>query len=421
MKNHFRRNVKFLEQKRYSGGFFGVKIRSLSKLTRTYILALSLIALLTLGIFAAMHQVIMTQKDSARLINLSGSQRWLSQSASLLCAELVYNQDTNERALLRQDLLKTIELIRTNNQQLTQDNQLSSQMKSMYFDQPLNLEARFERFTFEAITLANDPNNLLTSDNPHYTYVLQNRVSFLKDLNEIVAQYQKESENKIEHLQLLDSASGAIILLTLVFLGLYIFRPLSNTLLNERIQLEQANQELALLSSMDGLTGIANRRQFDYFLSLQWSLASRKKERIALIMCDIDHFKAYNDHYGHLQGDECLKKVASALKKSVKRQGDLLARYGGEEFVVVLPNTDFDGAKKIAEDLRTNVEQLEIPHLFSPVRPVVTISLGVAILYPSSTALLESLIEAADQALYQAKQTGRNRIVFTREATISLS
>ena len=196
-------------------------------------------------------------------------------------------------------------------------------------------------------------------------------------------------------------------------LGLYIFRPLANTLLKERTQLEHANRELSFLSSVDGLTGIPNRRSFDQFLSKLWSLAARNGEPLALIMCDIDYFKAYNDSYGHLQGDECLKKVATCLKDSLKRQADLVARYGGEEFAVVLSNTDVVGATKMAETLRANVENLSISHSLSSNTTSVTISLGVAIGYASSTVSPETLIDAADNALYQAKQDGRNRFKLT--------
>ncbi|MDQ7093148.1 diguanylate cyclase [Desulfosporosinus sp. PR] len=400
-----------------------MKIRSLLKLTNTYFLALSLIALLTLAIFITMHQVILTQRDSAYLINLSGSQRWLSQKASLLSIELVYSKNPAEQNLLRHNLLQIVDQIQSNNQLLlkgTPDKpqHLSPMMKSLYFNSPLNSETHLQRFTSEALALAKEPSLSLTPNNPHFTYVLQNNETLLENFVSIVNQYQTESEAKIQRLQLLNSASGAIILLTITFLGVYIFRPLTNTLVAEKIQLEKTNQELSLLSSMDGLTGIANRRQFDQSLAQLWSLASRKTEPIALIICDIDFFKAYNDHYGHLQGDECLKKVASGLKESLKRQGDLLARYGGEEFVVILPNTDIDGAAKVAEVLRADIEGLEIPHLFSSVSPRITVSAGVACLYASSTSSPEHLIEAADQALYQAKQTGRNRIVLANGLAI---
>jgi diguanylate cyclase (GGDEF)-like protein len=393
-----------------------MKIRSLFTLTRTYVLVLSIIAFLTLAIFITMHQVILTQADSARLVNVSGCQRFLSQKTALLSVELVYASKPSDRDLLRQQLLGTIAQIQENYQELvtgstpmTSPLHLSPQMQNMYFNPPINMQTRINHYTSEALALANEPAHLLTPDNPHLTYLLQNRENLLESLDQIVSLYQQESEAKVQRLQLLETISGIIILLTLVFLGLYIFRPLANTLLEERSQLEHANQELSFLSSVDGLTGIANRRHFDQFLSQLWSLAARNGEPIALIMCDIDFFKAYNDTYGHLQGDECLKKVAAALKNSMKRQVDFVARYGGEEFVVILSNTDVEGATKVAETLRANVENLAIPHRLSSITPKVTISLGVAIGYANSAVLPQTLIEAADNALYQAKQDGRNR------------
>ena len=398
----------------------------LSNLTRTYVLALSLIAFLTLASLITMHQLILTQTDSARLVNLSGSQRWLSQKTSLLSVELVSFPDNQERNQFRKQLFDTTKQIQENYQKLVGDphlvspqQQLSPQMQKMYFNPPTNMQTRLNRYTSEAIALANAPAHLLTSDNPHLTYLLQNREELLESLDQIVSLYQQESEAKVQRLQMLETISGVIILLTLVFLGFYIFRPLANSLLEERAQLERANQELSFLSSVDGLTGIANRRHFDQFLSQQWSLAARNAEPIALIMCDIDFFKAYNDHYGHLQGDECLKKVAVALQESIKRPGDLVARYGGEEFAVVLPNTDAAGATNVAETLRDNVESLEIPHLFSSVTPKVTISLGVAIGHANSGVLPETLIEAADNALYKAKKNGRNCLILANDTSTS--
>lgn len=184
--------------------------------------------------------------------------------------------------------------------------QLSPQMQTMYINPPINMQTRINRYTSEALALANEPAYLLTFDNPHLTYILQNRENLLESLDQIVSLYQQESEAKVQRLQMLETTSGALILLTLAFLGLYIFRPLANTLIEERTQLERTNQELSLLSSLDGLTSIANRRHFDQFLTQLWTLATRNGEPIALIMCDIDFFKAYNDTYGHLQGDECL-------------------------------------------------------------------------------------------------------------------
>ena len=176
-------------------------------------------------------------------------------------------------------------------------------------------------------------------------------------------------------------------------------------------QLEEANRNLQKLSFLDGLTGIANRRRFDEVLLNEWQRAVRENLPISLIILDIDYFKNFNDSYGHLMGDECLKQVAQSFSARLKRPADLVARFGGEEFAVVLPNTSRKGAVAIAEILRCGVEDLQIPHISSTVNCYVTVSAGVSSTIPARYSHPDKLVLCADEALYQAKHTGRNRVM----------
>jgi diguanylate cyclase (GGDEF)-like protein len=174
-------------------------------------------------------------------------------------------------------------------------------------------------------------------------------------------------------------------------------------------ELEILNKKLEELSCQDSLTGIANRRTFDDFLSREWKRGARDASSFSLLMIDIDFFKIFNDTYGHQAGDDCLKMVAEALQKVVRRPGDLLARYGGEEFVAVLPDTGLFGAGILAENMCAVISELRVPHERSSVAEYVTISVGVASAEASSDVSPHELIAAADSALYRAKQGGRNR------------
>lgn len=170
-------------------------------------------------------------------------------------------------------------------------------------------------------------------------------------------------------------------------------------------------KELEHLSYKDGLTDLPNRRMFDSVIELEWLNAKRYRHPLSLILIDIDFFKQYNDHYGHLQGDACLKQVAQVLSQAVTRTRDLIARFGGEEFVIVLPETDAVAAKTIAERCQHLIQQANIHHRQSQVANVLTISLGVNTIIPSQKDDLLAFIEKTDQHLYHAKQNGRNLIV----------
>lgn len=171
-----------------------------------------------------------------------------------------------------------------------------------------------------------------------------------------------------------------------------------------------AEEKVQALSLRDGLTGLPNRRHFDEFLASEWRRGLREKTPVSLLLIDIDHFKLFNDHYGHTVGDECLVKVAAALARMARRPADLPARYGGEEFAFVMGGTDAEAARRLAGEARETVAALGVRHPLSPTAKVVTVSVGVATFVPEAGSDAGALVVAADEALYAAKRGGRNRV-----------
>jgi two-component system chemotaxis family response regulator WspR len=176
-------------------------------------------------------------------------------------------------------------------------------------------------------------------------------------------------------------------------------------------QLLEINLELRRLTNSDGLTGLANRRYFDGYLGAEWKRSMREGLEISLLMIDVDHFKSYNDAYGHMAGDEVLKKVATTIAGCSDRSTDLAARFGGEEFTVVMPGTAAGGTRLIAEKIRRSIEGLHIPHRDSATSDWLTVSVGIATIKPDRLEPFTQLIDAADRGLYEAKRHGRNRVM----------
>ncbi|MEX1032536.1 MAG: diguanylate cyclase [Cellvibrionaceae bacterium] len=199
----------------------------------------------------------------------------------------------------------------------------------------------------------------------------------------------------------------------------YMIKPVTPTILNaklrafERIvdmqhQLQKLNEELQTLSQRDGLTELFNRRAFEEKAERQWQISTRAHEPVAILMLDVDHFKEFNDHYGHQAGDDCLKRVASALTRALRRPADILARYGGEEFIVLLPGTNLQGTQVVAETLRKAVQSIAIAHAYSSAAEVITVSVGGAVAEHTTGLTPLELGKEADNALYRAKARGRN-------------
>ncbi len=186
--------------------------------------------------------------------------------------------------------------------------------------------------------------------------------------------------------------------------------------INERkemeLLLEESNRQLTELSNKDGLTGIANRRLFDSTLEYEYKRMKHTRNKLSVILLDIDHFKEYNDYYGHVMGDDCLRKIGGALEKCVSRSVDLVARYGGEEFACILPDTDINGAVAVAEKIRKGIRQLKIEHKKSSVSEFLTVSFGVITVQYSPEISPVEIVDMADELLYKAKSSGRDRIEY---------
>ena len=209
----------------------------------------------------------------------------------------------------------------------------------------------------------------------------------------------------------------------------YLVKPVSPAVLNAKIralqrldqmrgkllevskELTAANLRLEALSQQDGLTGIANRRAFDFLIARHFAEVVRRRDALSVVLCDVDHFKAYNDQYGHVAGDECLRQVAATLAGSCRRAVDVAARYGGEEFALLLPDTPAEGALIVAEKARQALAALALPHAGSLTSNVVTFSAGIATYSAERDKVSNDLVTRADEALYRAKQLGRNRTV----------
>lgn len=193
----------------------------------------------------------------------------------------------------------------------------------------------------------------------------------------------------------------------------FIVKPVNPAVVRARVKthltLKAQTDLLRSLVFIDGLTGVANRRRFDEVLPIEWRRCRRSNNAVTLLMIDIDHFKRYNDHYGHQAGDVCLQKIAATLKACLQRSHDLVARYGGEEFVCLMPECNHPAGQKKAQELHAAIAELGIPHADSPTANHVTLSIGISVMWPNESNTMDELVAAADAALYDAKLGGRNR------------
>lgn len=384
-----------------------------------YLAALAIIATLAVVEYMTMDHLARTQRDRARLIEQNARQRFLVQHIALLSEQLLNETEPTRRNRLRVSLAEAGESFLAVHEALVHEggpyNELAAlpeEMRQIYTQEPLRLERQIHRYLAGVDSLAAADEEDLTRENPHYelvTIAASGETSSL--LDQIVARQVQISEATIQRIRLISIATLVATFIGLALVGVLIFEPLVGRIVSTRRKLEQVNRGLTKLSARDPLTGVANRRAFENRLEEEWRRALRDSAPLTLLMIDLDHFKAYNDRYGHQAGDECLQVITRDIKARLRRPGDFLARYGGEEFVVLLPDTDLDGGYTVAEDLRRRTMALSLEHDASPVAKEVTLSIGVSSSDPGlSDSTRRDLVAEADDALYRAKRGGRNQV-----------
>ena len=374
----------------------------------TYILALSAIALLTLGFHFLTDSIVHRQESTARVVNLCGRQRMLAQRIARLALERAAHADFRPDPQTVGDLRASIAGIEASHKALLDGatkrsiaSPGSDAVRNVYLGNPWQLDLRMQNFLTHARAIADSPEERLTLRDPDLL-ALENAVqaSLLSALDAAVTANQQTSEHSIRVLRNLGTSITCIMLLVLLAEGLFLYRPLFRRLALAHIQLVAAG-------CTDPLTGCLNRRAFTHQAQKSLSSARSTGQSLAVIMLDIDRFKAVNDLHGHAVGDRAINAVVHTVLTSVRLK-DHLCRMGGEEFALMLPGESIESASRVAERIRAAVE-------LTPITPrpgstlSLTISLGVACLKPLDASVFD-VLGRADRALMNAKATGRNRV-----------
>ncbi len=374
-----------------------------------------IVGLLVIAEYFVKDVMVRWEVHQTNLITAAGRQRMQVQRAAVLAQEMALTVSVTRRDSLRRELRSVVTSFERIHQDLVHDPEsallrgASADARRILLQPEAGLEGRTHDFLEAAHELAARPVSAeLSPNDPALRQVVRASADVPEVVDALLTRLLGEADRQATRGRQVGLALLVTTLLVLALIGGLMLEPMVRGMQRNTRQLEEANLQLKRLSFLDGLTGIPNRRAFEERLQLEWRRAMRHGSSIAVLMIDIDHFKEYNDHYGHQRGDDCLFQLAQRLRNSISRPGDFVARYGGEEFAIILPDTDLEGARAVAENLRRRVAGLRIPHSTSPVREMVTISVGAAAVVPDAAS--PAPVAAADHALYRAKQLGRNRV-----------
>jgi diguanylate cyclase (GGDEF)-like protein len=373
------------------------------RLTAGYLLALGLIALLTLASHLTLNRVLAEHEGSAAIVNVSGRQRMLSQRIASLAAQYQLGSPT-----AKGDLKQAIEEFQTAHEKLLAQSFTpgtgagANPYHAIYFGGAVPLDSEVRAYIELARRISDAPPSPMGISGDLAKLLAQARSPLLYRLHEVVQLHQTDSEAQLARLQLMQRITLLIVLATLAFEALVIFRPMVRRIARDA-------RELLHLATVDSLTGALNRASFLQHSQIEIFRAERHGRPLAALMVDADHFKQINDRFGHAGGDAALRALAQTLREAT-RPSDLVGRLGGEEFAVLLPETPRDAALVLAERLRRSINEMQVNFGGDVIR--MTISIGVAS-RGTFQADIASLLQDADHALYAAKTGGRNRVVDT--------
>ncbi|MFT2089576.1 diguanylate cyclase [Paraglaciecola sp. 2405UD69-4] len=368
-------------------------------MTITYVVSLSIIAILSIFVHFMLDKIIHEQSDSAVIVNISGQQRMLSQRVSLFTLEYLSTGHEESKA----EALLALDKLNTNHALLTTQHLVSDDINNSYFSAPHNVDKQVNEFTtlVKQALNSNDGNTENYLPDVNLAFFEMAKSPLLESLDYVVHQYEHESIKKVAKLRLTQQVVSVIILLTVLVEALFIFRPMVN-------KVKDFADNLHKEANYDHLTGLLNRRSFEMLLDNTFELSKRNKYELSVLTFDIDHFKSINDTYGHDVGDKAIQHISDILQKNT-RASDCTARFGGEEFVILLPQTEQQNAFLLANKLRKLIE--DTPLTLNSLIIEITASAGVSG-YQEGDNSSDDMLKRADEGLYKAKNAGRNLVFY---------